>query len=92
MENKTKKKKKSYLSRKKEELGKRYRNKRYERLKKSVGTDAMGNRIQKLLSDFDLYREKFHKRLDEKRQKGGKTKKRRKINKKRKKKRKTKKI
>ena len=91
MENKTKKKKKSYLSRKKEELGKRYRNKRYKRLK-SVGTDAMGNRIQKLLADFDLYKENFHKRLDEKRQKGGKTKKRRKKNKKRKKKRKTKKI
>ena len=90
MENKTKKKKKSYFSRKKEELGKRYRNKRYERLKKSVGTDAMGNRIQKLLADFDLYKENFHKRLDEKRQKGGKTKKRKKI--KKKKKRKTKKI
>ena len=38
------------------------------RLKKSVGTDAMGLRIQKLLADFDLYKSKFHNRLDKQRQ------------------------
>tara|TARA_B110000037_G_scaffold74317_1_gene89128 strand:+ start:10542 stop:10844 length:303 start_codon:yes stop_codon:yes gene_type:complete len=62
------KKKQSYLKRKRKEMGKRYGNKKYARLKKSVGTDAMGQRVQKLLANFDLYKSKFHNRLDEKRQ------------------------
>ena len=86
----------SYLKRKRKQLGRRFENKRYERLKKSVGTYAMGLRIQKLLADFDLYKSKFHNRLDEQRQKnkqnkqagGKKTKRKRKNKKKRRKTRK----
>ena len=82
IEQKNKPKKQSYFKRKKKEMSKRYKNKRYERLKKSMGTDAMGLRIQKLLADFDLYKSKFHNRLDEQRQKkkqsGGKKTKRKK--------------
>lgn len=77
-----KSKKQSYLKRKRNEMGKRFKNKRYERLKKSVGTDATGLRIQKLLSDFELYKVNFHKKLNEQRQKkkqaGGKKTKRKK--------------
>ena len=76
------KKKPSYLKRKKKELGRRFENKKYERLKKSVGTDATGLRIQKLLSDFELYKVNFHNKLNEQRQKkkqtGGKKTKRKK--------------
>lgn len=63
------KKKKSYLKRKRNEMNTRYKNKKYERLKKSVGTDAMGQRVQKFLADFDLYKSKFHNRLHKQRQK-----------------------
>ena len=82
IEQKNKPKKQPYLKRKRKEMGKRYENKKYERLKKSVGTDAMGKRVQKLLADFDLYKSKFHNRLDEnrlkKKQTGGKKTKRKK--------------
>ena len=93
-----KSKKQSYLKRKRNEMGKRFENKKYARLKKSVGTDAMGLRIQKLLADFDLYKSKFHNRLDKQRQinkqnkqVGGKKTKRKRKRKKKKKRRRTRK-
>lgn len=90
------KKKLPYLKRKKKEMDTRYKNKKYERLKKSVGTDAMGQRVQKFLADFNLYKSKFHNRLHKQRQKnkqnkqagGKKTKRKRKNKKKRRKTRK----
>ena len=72
-----KSKKQSYLKRKRNEMGKRFENKKYARLKKSVGTDAMGLRIQKLLADFDKYKLDYQNRLANK-QKGGKKRKTRK--------------
>ena len=85
----------SYLKRKRKQLGRRFENKRYERLKKSMGTDAMGLRIQKLLSDFELYKVNFHNKLNEQRQKkkqsGGKKTKRKRKRKNKKKRRKTRK-
>jgi hypothetical protein len=71
------KKKPSYLKRKKKELGRRFENKRYERLKKSVGSDEMGLRIQKFMDDFDKYKLDYQNRLANK-QKGGKKRKTRK--------------
>ncbi len=81
-----KSKKPSYLKRKRDELGRRFENKRYARLKKSVGSDAMGLRIQKFLDDFDKYKIDYQNRLANK-QKGGKKRKTRKRKRKKKKKR-----
>ena len=81
-----KKSKKSYLNRKRDELGRRFENKRYARLKKSVGSDEMGLRIQKFMDDFDKYKLDYQNRLANK-QKGGKKRKTRKRKRKRKKRR-----
>ena len=78
-------KKPSYLKRKRDELGGRFEKKRYARLKKSVGSDAMGLRIQKFLDDFDKYKIDYQNRLANK--KGGKKRKTRKRKRKKKKKR-----
>jgi len=86
-----KSKKPSYLKRKRDELGRRFENKRYARLKKSVGSDEMGLRIQKFLDDFEKYKLDYQKRLKE--QQGGKKrrKKRKTKRKKRKRRRRTRK-
>ena len=80
-----KSKKQSYLKRKRNEMRKRIENKKYARLKKSVGTDAMGLRIQKFMDDFDKYKLDYQNRLANK-QKGGKKRKTRKRKRKRKRK------
>ena len=85
-EQEKKPKKLSYLKRKRNELSRRFENKRYARLKKSVGSDAMGLRIQKFLDDFDKYKIDYQNRLANK-QKGGKKRKTRKRKRKKKKKR-----
>ena len=81
-----KSKKPSYLKRKRDELGRRFENKRYARLKKSVGSDEMGLRIQKFLDDFEKYKLDYQNRLANK--KGGKKRRTRKRKRKRKKKKK----
>tara|TARA_B100000035_G_scaffold132654_1_gene112707 strand:- start:274 stop:561 length:288 start_codon:yes stop_codon:yes gene_type:complete len=79
-------KKPSYLKRKRQELSRRYKNKKYQRFKKSFGKDAMGLRIQKFMDDFDKYKLDYQNRLANK-QKGGKKRKTRKRKRKRKKRR-----
>ena len=85
-EQEKKPKKPSYLKRKRNELSRRFENKRYARLKKSVGSDEMGLRIQKFMDDFDKYKLDYQNRLANK-QKGGKKRKTRKRKRKRKKRR-----
>lgn len=87
-----KSKKPSYLKRERNKLVRRFENKRYARLKKSVGSDEMGLRIQKFMDDFDKYKLDYQNRLENK-QKGGKKrrKKRKTKRKKRKRRRRTRK-
>ena len=73
------------LKRERNKLVRRFENKRYARLKKSVGSDAMGLRIQKFMDDFDKYKLDYQNRLANK-QKGGKKRKTRKRKRKRKRK------
>ena len=80
-----KSKKPSYLKRERNKLVRRFENKRYARLKKSVGSDEMGLRIQKFMDDFDKYKLDYQNRLANK-QKGGKKRKTRKRKRKRKRK------
>lgn len=86
-----KSKKTSYLTREKNKLVRRFENKRYARLKKSVGSDETGLRVQKFLDDFEKYKSDYQKRLKE--QQGGKKrrKKRKTKRKKRKRRRRTRK-